>query len=62
LKRKEFIRYLRKNGCSLYRHGKRHDIYINESNGKKAPIPRHSELKNSLCDLIKNQLGIDDSA
>jgi len=58
VKRSELIRKLVDNGCYLKRHGKKHDIYINPKNGKKAPIPRHKEIKNSLCDLIKKQLGI----
>lgn len=41
------------------RHGKRHDLYLNPQNGRKAPIPRHNEIKNSLCALIRKQLGLD---
>ncbi len=56
MKRKEFIRELEKAGCKLHRHGGRHDIYINLTNGNKAPIPRHREIKDSLCRLIRKQL------
>ena len=45
-------------GCILKRHGKNHDIYINPQNGKKAPVPKHKEIKNTLCELIKKQLFI----
>ncbi|HOJ29112.1 MAG TPA: type II toxin-antitoxin system HicA family toxin [Spirochaetota bacterium] len=48
-----------KEGCFLKRHGANHDIYVNPSNGKKAPVPRHAEIKDSLCKLIRKQLGID---
>jgi mRNA interferase HicA len=58
VKRHELIRELQKAGCSLKRHGKRHDIYLNPKNGRKAPIPRHTEIKNSLCELIRRQLGL----
>jgi len=58
VKRRDFIRELVDAGCYLKRHGGRHDIYMNQMNGKKAPIPRHSEIKDSLCDLIRRQLGI----
>jgi len=58
MKRRAFIRELEKAGCYLRRHGKKHDIYINPINGRKAPIPRHTELKNSLCDLIRRQIGL----
>jgi predicted RNA binding protein YcfA (HicA-like mRNA interferase family) len=56
VKRQEFIRELEKQGCHLKRHGKKHDIYINPKNGKKAPVPRHTEIKNTLCEVIRKQL------
>lgn len=58
MNRRELIRELTQRGCYLDRHGKRHDLYINPQNGRKAPVPRHSEIKNSLCELIRRQLGI----
>jgi len=58
LKRHDFIRELVRAGCHLKRHGGRHDIYVNQKSGKKAPVPRHAEIKESLCDLIRTQLGI----
>lgn len=58
MKRRDLIRELVEEGCYLKRHGKRHDIYINPKNGKKAPIPRHPEIKESLCELIERQLGL----
>ncbi len=58
MKRSSFLRELAQAGCELHRHGKKHDLYINPLNGKKAPIPRHTEIKNSLCELIRKQLGI----
>lgn len=58
MKRRNFIRVLVKAGCYLKRHGSNHDIYVNPRNGKKAPVPRHSEIKESLCELIQKQLGI----
>ncbi|MBA4397825.1 MAG: addiction module toxin, HicA family [Syntrophus sp. (in: bacteria)] len=60
MKRTDFVRELVRAGCHLKRHGGRHDIYINPKNGRKAPVPRHTEIKESLCDLIRNQLGISD--
>ncbi len=58
MKRRDLIRELVAEGCYLKRHGKRHDIYINSGNGRRAPVPRHSEIRESLCELIKRQLGI----
>jgi mRNA interferase HicA len=56
VKRKNFIKELVAAGCVLKRHGSRHDIYFNPSNGKVAPVPRHPEIKETLCALIKKQL------
>jgi mRNA interferase HicA len=58
LKRKDPIRQLVDEGCYLHRRGAKHDIYIDAKNGKKTPIPRHTELKNTLCELIRKQLGL----
>jgi len=59
LRKQEFIRELVNSGCYLKRHGSNHDIYVNPKNGKKAPVPRHQEIKDSLCKLIRRQLGIE---
>jgi mRNA interferase HicA len=61
VKRTEFIKELETAGCFLKRHGKKHDIYANSQNGRHSPVPRHTEIKNSLCDLIRKQLGIENS-
>ncbi len=58
MKRKEFIREIVSVGCYLKRPGANHDIYVNPKTGKKAPIPRHTEIKDSLCKLIRKQLGL----
>ncbi len=59
MKRDELVRSLVKRGCYLHRHGSRHDIYANPRNGRKAPIPRHAEIKDSLIKLIEKQLGLE---
>ncbi|MBI4726543.1 type II toxin-antitoxin system HicA family toxin [candidate division TA06 bacterium] len=58
MKRRDLLRQLAAAGCYLAKHGANHDIYANMKNGRKAPVPRHSEIKESLCALIKKQLGI----
>jgi len=58
LKRKAFLKELARAGCQLHRHGGRHDLYIHPSTGRKAPVPRHAEIKDSLCELIRKQLGL----
>jgi len=59
MKREEFIRELTQAGCVLHRHGGKHDIYRNPANGRRAPVPRHREIGDSLCRLIRRQLGLD---
>jgi predicted RNA binding protein YcfA (HicA-like mRNA interferase family) len=58
MKRKEFIRQLKKEGCILLKPGARHDIYTNPSTGKKQPVPRHTEIDNSLVKHIKGHLSL----
>ena len=58
MKRRKLIKELVNAGCYLKRHGNKHDIYVNPQNGRKAPVPRHSEIKERLCELIKKQLGL----
>jgi mRNA interferase HicA len=58
MKRQDVIRELVRAGCHLLRSGKRHDIYRNAANGRQSPVPRHREVKNSLCALIRRQLGL----
>ena len=58
MNRKKFIRELSAAGCTLKRHGKKHDVYVNPNNGRTAPIPRHTEVKDTLCDAIRRQLRV----
>jgi mRNA interferase HicA len=58
MKRAKLIKELEKSGCTLLRHGSKHDIYLNPSNGKKQPVPRHSEIDDHLVKHIKKYLGI----
>ena len=58
MKRRELVRELVRAGCYLVRHGSRHDVYCNPANGRRAPVPRHTEIKESLCALIRTQLGL----
>jgi mRNA interferase HicA len=58
VKRREFVRELETSGCALKRSGGGHDIYYNPASRRSAPVPRHIEIPNSLCNLIRQQLGI----
>jgi len=56
VKRRERLDHLRRHGCVLDREGGRHSILVNPSNGRKAPVPRHSEIDNRLARKICEQL------
>ena len=59
MKRKQFLRDLKRSGCILDRPGSRHDIYINPRTGQKQPVPRHTEIDNDLAKHIRKYLGLD---
>jgi predicted RNA binding protein YcfA (HicA-like mRNA interferase family) len=48
--------YLEQSGCYLIRHGAKHDIYHNPSNGKSEPVPRHKEINERLAKKIIKSL------
>ena len=57
MKRNDFLRLLAAKGCSLHRHGGRHDIFMS-LDGRKAPVPCHAEIQDTLVKMILKQLGI----
>jgi hypothetical protein len=59
MKRKEFVRELKRKGCVFLRPGSRHDIYINPKTNQKQPVPRHTEIDNVLARHIRKYLGIE---
>jgi predicted RNA binding protein YcfA (HicA-like mRNA interferase family) len=58
VKRRAFIKELEQAGCILVRHGRRHDVYRHASGERQAPVPRHREVADTLCDVIRKQLGL----
>jgi mRNA interferase HicA len=56
LKRIDLPKKLREMGCVFQRHGGNHDWYINPTNGKAQPIPRHREIKEGLAKGIIKRL------
>ena len=53
MKRQAFIRELEQAGCEFVRHGKRHDVYRNRATGLQAPVPRHREIADTMCEIIR---------
>lgn len=60
MKDSELWRMLEKSGCSIYRRGGNHDIWISPKTGKKFPVSRHKteELKPKTLASIKEKAGI----
>jgi len=58
MKRKEFIRKLKRDGCIFLRPGSRHDIYLNPQTSQKQPVPLHTEIDNDLAKHIRKYLGL----
>ncbi len=57
MKRVDFEKHLKGNGCSLKREGANHSVWQSVSN-QVSTVPRHRELDNNLCKAICKQLGI----
>jgi predicted RNA binding protein YcfA (HicA-like mRNA interferase family) len=47
MKRNAFIKILGERGVFFDHQGKRHEIFVHQKTGKKIPIPRHQEIKDS---------------
>ena len=58
MKKKDFERHLRSNGCKLKRQGNKHEVWENIGNEKWSTVPRHQELKDFLCKKICKDLDI----
>jgi mRNA interferase HicA len=56
MKRRELIKQIEEIGCILIRHGKRHDWYQNPITKMSQPIPRHTEIKETLAKHILKML------
>jgi len=56
VKRLDLIRDLEQAGCTLLRHGGRHDIYHNPKTGRSEPVPRHREINEILARRIIRRL------
>ncbi len=56
MKRSELVRSLGSIGCVLIRHGGDHDWYQNPSTKVSQPVPRHSEIADTLAKHILKML------
>ncbi|MCA1758330.1 MAG: type II toxin-antitoxin system HicA family toxin [Bacteroidales bacterium] len=58
MKRTKLIKHLSKNGCVLYREGKKHSIFYNPLTGKISAVPRHPDVKQFTAEKICKDLEV----
>lgn len=58
MKRRNFIKYLFKNGCIFVREGAKHSVFFNTLTKRSSTIPRHNEIANFLARKICRDLGV----
>lgn len=56
MKRRDLVAELERGGCTLLRHGAKHDIYHQPKTGKSEPVPRHREVNEFLARKILKSL------
>lgn len=49
---------MRSHACALYRHGSRHDIWINSTLTLTTAVPRHVQIKKNTVRAICRALNI----
>jgi mRNA interferase HicA len=57
MKRRFLIQKLEEMGCTLTRHGGRHDWYTNPITQQSQPVPRHTEINENLAKSILKKSG-----
>ena len=57
MKRSDFLKYLRSQGCDLLREGKKHSWWHNPALNKRSAIPRHSEIKDIYDPKLRAAMG-----
>lgn len=58
MKHNQLFEILRKAGCFISRHGKKHDEWVNPKTGVRCSVPRHGshEMKKGTVEKILKQL------
>jgi len=56
VKRTDLVRVLGSMGCVLIRHGGKHDWYQNPTTRISQPVPRHTEIAETLAKHIIKML------
>ena len=58
MKRRDLLRHLQQNGCTLIREGGNHSWWGNPNANKRSSVPRHNEVDDFLARKICKDLGI----
>lgn len=60
MKTAKFCAELSAKGCVIFRHGSRHDVWLNPANGNRFAIPRHGsrELPKDIEIQARKTLGV----
>jgi predicted RNA binding protein YcfA (HicA-like mRNA interferase family) len=56
MKRRDLVVKLQEMGCTLIRHGGKHDWYQNPVTRMSQPVPRHNEINEYLARSIIKKL------
>jgi mRNA interferase HicA len=59
MKRNQLLKHLKKQGCYLFREGKKHSVFVNSKNNRASVVPRHSEIDDYLANKVCKDLGIE---
>ncbi|HEV3383994.1 MAG TPA: type II toxin-antitoxin system HicA family toxin [Gemmata sp.] len=58
MERRKLEAHLRRHGCKLHHHGRKHDVWWNPETEAMASIPRHRTLKKHTARGICRELGV----
>jgi len=58
MKRLDFLKHLREQGCELIREGGSHSWWGNPLLNRRSSVPRHNEVNDFLAKKICKDLGI----
>ena len=58
MKRRKFLRHLRRHGCALLREGGRHSWWHNPASNRRSAVPRHAEIDDRLARKICKDLDV----
>jgi len=59
MKRKDFVKYLSKQGCFLDREATKYSVFKNPKNDKEVSVTRHREIADFSVKKICKELEID---